>query len=54
MIKTLREYIREAESKKIAIGHFNISNLESLKGIYEGAKRVGERAAKEEKCHRTV
>ncbi len=43
MIKTLREYIREAESKKIAIGHFNISNLESLKGIYEGAKRVGEK-----------
>ncbi len=42
MIKTLREYIREAEEKKIAIGHFNISNLEGLHGVYRGVKKVSE------------
>ncbi len=40
MIKSLREYIKEAEANKVAIGHFNISNLEGLKGVYEGAKKV--------------
>jgi len=40
MIKTLREYIKEAEEKKVAIGHFNISNLEALHGIYNVAKRL--------------
>jgi fructose-bisphosphate aldolase, class II len=39
-MKTLREYILEAEKKGIAIGHFNISNLETLKGIFETAKRL--------------
>jgi len=38
-MKTLREYIKEAEEKKIAIGHFNISNLEALHGIYNAAKK---------------
>ncbi len=42
MIKNLREYVREAEDKKIAIGHFNISNLEMLHGVYRGAKKVSE------------
>lgn len=42
MIKTLREYIREAEEKKIAIGHFNISNLEGLHGVYRGVRKVSE------------
>lgn len=41
MIKTLREYIKEAEEKGIAIGHFNISNLEALHGIYNAAKKLG-------------
>lgn len=40
MIKTLREYIREADEKGIAIGHFNISNLEALHGIYNAAKKL--------------
>ncbi|MFA7315735.1 MAG: class II fructose-bisphosphate aldolase [Candidatus Paceibacterota bacterium] len=40
MIKTLREYIREADEKGIAIGHFNISNLEALHGIYNAAKNL--------------
>lgn len=40
-MKTLREYIKEAEEKGIAIGHFNISNIEALHGIYNGAKKLG-------------
>lgn len=42
MIKTLREYIKDAEKKKIAIGHFNVSTLEMLHGVYSGAKKVSE------------
>lgn len=40
MIKTLREYIKEADEKGVAIGHFNISNLEALHGIYAAAKKL--------------
>ena len=39
-IKTLREYINEANEKNIAIGHFNISNIEALHGIYNAAKKL--------------
>lgn len=39
-MKSLREYIKEAEEKHIAIGHFNISNLEALHGIYSAAKKL--------------
>jgi len=39
--KTLREYIKEAEEKKVAIGHFNISNLEGLWGVFKGAYSMG-------------
>ncbi len=39
-MKTLREYIREADEKGVAIGHFNISNLEALHGIYNAAKKL--------------
>ena len=39
-MKTLREYIREAEEHKVAIGHFNISNLEALHGIYNAARKL--------------
>ncbi|MDD4804537.1 MAG: class II fructose-bisphosphate aldolase [Candidatus Pacebacteria bacterium] len=39
-MKTLREYIKEAEEKGVAIGHFNISNLETLRGIFNAAKRL--------------
>lgn len=41
MIKTLREYIKEADEKEVAIGHFNISNLEAFHGIYNAAKKIG-------------
>jgi fructose-bisphosphate aldolase class II len=39
-MKTLREYIKEAEEKKVALGHFNVSNLEALKGIYQAAQKL--------------
>lgn len=37
---TLRECIKEAGKKGVAIGHFNISNLEALHGIYQAAKKL--------------
>lgn len=39
-MKTLREYIKEAEEKNVAIGHFNISNLEAFHGVYNMAKKL--------------
>ncbi len=40
-MKTLRECVKEAEQKKIAIGHFNISNTESLWGIFQASRALG-------------
>lgn len=37
---TLREVIKEAEYKKIAIGHFNISTVDQLWAIYRSAKSL--------------
>lgn len=39
-MKTLREVIADAEKKKVAIGHFNISNVETLWGIFNAAKKL--------------
>jgi fructose-bisphosphate aldolase class II len=39
-MKTLREYVLEAQKKGVAIGHFNISNLETLRGIFNAAKKL--------------
>ncbi len=39
-MKTLKEYIKEAKDKGIAIGHFNISNLEMLHGVYNAALKL--------------
>jgi len=39
-MKTLRETIKEAEEKKVAIGHFNISNIEGLWGIFRAAQEL--------------
>ena len=39
-MKTLREYIKEAGENGVAIGHFNISNIEALHGIYRAAKKL--------------
>ncbi|MCX6702281.1 MAG: class II fructose-bisphosphate aldolase [Candidatus Wolfebacteria bacterium] len=40
-MKSLIETIKDAEAKKIAIGHFNISDLVSLKAIFEAAHKLG-------------
>ncbi|MSR71441.1 MAG: class II fructose-bisphosphate aldolase [Candidatus Taylorbacteria bacterium] len=37
-MKSLRTYIRDAEKSKVALGHFNISNIEMLWGIFHAAK----------------
>jgi len=39
-MKTLREYIAEAEEKKVAIGHFNVSNIEGVWAIARAAKEL--------------
>lgn len=39
-MKTLREYISEASERGVAIGHFNISNLEGFHAVIEGAKEL--------------
>ncbi len=40
MVKTLKEYIQEAAEKKVAIGHFNISDIEGLWGIFNAARKL--------------
>ena len=40
MMKTLREYVQEADATGVAIGHFNISNLEALWGIFSAARKL--------------
>ncbi len=39
-MKTLRQYIQEAGEKGVALGHFNIANLEMLQGIFNAAKKL--------------
>jgi fructose-bisphosphate aldolase class II len=39
-MKTLREYVTEAMQKKVAIGHFNISNVEGFWSIVRAAKEL--------------
>ena len=39
-MKTLREYIKEAQSKGIAIGHFNISTLDGIWAVVDAAKEL--------------
>lgn len=39
-MKRLSEFILGAREKKIAIGHFNISNLEGFWGVFRGAKSL--------------
>jgi fructose-bisphosphate aldolase, class II len=40
-MKTLREALKDAEKNKIAIGHFNFSDLAGLKAIFEAARELG-------------
>jgi fructose-bisphosphate aldolase class II len=39
-MKTLREVLTDAETRYVAVGHFNISDLAALKGIFEGAQEL--------------
>lgn len=39
-MKTLIEYIKEAEERKVAIGHFNISNLEGFWAVVNASKNL--------------
>jgi len=39
-MKTLKETILEADKDKVAIGHFNISNIEGLWSIFRAAKEL--------------
>lgn len=39
-MKTLREYVQEADDQGRAIGHFNISSLDALHSIYNAAKNL--------------
>ena len=39
-VKTLRECINEAREKKVAIGHFNISNTEGLWAVFRAAQAL--------------
>lgn len=39
-MKTLRECVQEARENKIAIGHFNVSNLEAVWSIFRAAKEL--------------
>jgi fructose-bisphosphate aldolase class II len=39
-MKTLREYIAEAEEKKVAIGHFNISDSVGFWAVVNAAKKL--------------
>ncbi len=39
-VKTLREAVKEAGEKSVAIGHFNISNLEGFHGVFRAAKKL--------------
>lgn len=38
---TLREAIANAEAKKAAIGHFNVSDLVMLRAIFDSAQKIG-------------
>lgn len=40
-MKTLRECLAEAKENNVAIGHFNISNLEGLWAIFRSARKLG-------------
>ncbi|MBU6431206.1 MAG: class II fructose-bisphosphate aldolase [Patescibacteria group bacterium] len=40
-MKTLRESVSETSDKGVAIGHFNISNIEALWGIFNAARKLG-------------
>ncbi|MEZ4156645.1 MAG: class II fructose-bisphosphate aldolase [Candidatus Paceibacterota bacterium] len=43
-MKTLQEALAWASEKKVAIGHFNVANIEALKAIFEAAQELSTEA----------
>ncbi len=39
-MKTLAEYIQDARKRKVAVGHFNISNIEGMWAIFNAARKL--------------
>ena len=39
-MKTLREVLADADARRVAVGHFNISELAALKGIFAAAQEL--------------
>ena len=39
-MKSLREYLVDADSRHVAIGHFNISDYGAIRGIFDGAREL--------------
>jgi fructose-bisphosphate aldolase class II len=39
-MKTLREVLADADARRVAVGHFNISDLGALKAIFAGAQSL--------------
>jgi fructose-bisphosphate aldolase, class II len=39
-MKTLHEVLREAQQNKVAVGHFNVSDLTGLKAVFESAREL--------------
>src|SRR5580658_3448823 len=39
-MKSLREILADADARHVAVGHFNISELGTLRGIWEAASEV--------------
>lgn len=39
-MKTLKEYVLDAQEKKVAIGHFNISNSDGIWAVFRAAQKL--------------
>jgi fructose-bisphosphate aldolase, class II len=39
-MKTLHEVLREAQQNKVAVGHFNVSDLAGVKAVFESAREL--------------
>lgn len=39
-MQTLKQVIADAEARGVAVGHFNISNIEALHGIFDAARKL--------------
>jgi fructose-bisphosphate aldolase class II len=39
-MRTLREVLQEAERRKVGVGHFNVSDLTTLKAAFEAAREL--------------